>query len=223
MHILQDSGDALQAHAGIDARTWQWGHHPLLVAIELHEDEIPDLDVAVTIGLGRTGRTTRHVGPVVVEDFGTWTAGAGIGHLPEVVTLVGHATGLVADAHAALGWHADLAGPYVVGLVVFVVDGSPQAFDRNAVDSGQQFPGKMDGFAFEIIPERKVAEHLEKRMMARGVADVFQIVVLATCPYAALSRRGPPVTPYLLAEKYLLELHHARVGEQKRRIIARHE
>ena len=56
--------------------------------------------------------------------------------------------------------------------------------------------------------------------MPRGVADVFQIVVLAARAHAALRARRAHIGTLVLAEKHVLELHHARVGEQQRRIVA---
>ena len=43
IHPLQHRGDPLQAHAGIDPRLRQRSARPIGVLIELHEDEIPDL------------------------------------------------------------------------------------------------------------------------------------------------------------------------------------
>ena len=49
VHVLQHRGQALQAHAGVDALLGQRRHVALRVAAELHEHEIPDLDVAVAV------------------------------------------------------------------------------------------------------------------------------------------------------------------------------
>jgi hypothetical protein len=43
----------------------------------------------------------------------------------------------------------------------------------------------------EIIAEGKIAQHLEKGMVPGGVADVFQVVVLAPGPDAFLGGGGP--------------------------------
>ena len=37
--------------------------------LELHEDEVPDLDETVAIGIGRAGRSARDMRPVIEEDF----------------------------------------------------------------------------------------------------------------------------------------------------------
>ena len=49
VHALHDSRDALEAHAGVDRRFRQRRHRAVGRAVELHENEIPDLDVAVAV------------------------------------------------------------------------------------------------------------------------------------------------------------------------------
>ena len=49
VHALHDSRYTLQPHAGIDRGLRQWIEGALGIALELHEDEVPDLDVAITI------------------------------------------------------------------------------------------------------------------------------------------------------------------------------
>lgn len=41
----------------------------------------------------------------------------------------------------------------------------------------------MDRVAFEVIAEGEVAHHFKEGVVAGGVADVFQVVVLAACAY----------------------------------------
>ena len=84
---LHDRRQALQAHAGVHRRLGQGRQLAAGVAVELHEDQVPDLDVAVAVGVRRTGRTARDLGAMVVEDLGTGAAGAGVAHGPEVVLL----------------------------------------------------------------------------------------------------------------------------------------
>ncbi len=136
MHVLQHRSDPLQAHAGIDARLRQRMQRAVLVLVELHEHQIPDFDVAITVLLGASGRAAPDFRTVVVEDLRAWTARAGLGHLPKIVRRVAR-TLVVADAHDALGRHADLVLPDRVRLVVFLIDGNPQLFLRQPVDDGQ--------------------------------------------------------------------------------------
>ena len=59
--------------------------------------------------------------------------------------------------------------------------------------------------------------------MAGGVADVLKIVVLAACADAALRRCRAIVGAHFIAEKQILELHHAGIGEQQGGIIGGHQ
>jgi hypothetical protein len=59
--------------------------------------------------------------------------------------------------------------------------------------------------------------------VACGVADVLQVVVLAPGAHAFLRRRGAAVAALVEAEEHILELVHARVGEQQGRIVVRHQ
>jgi hypothetical protein len=85
LHALHHGGDALQPHAGIDAGFGQGDVRAVWLAIELHEDEVPDFDEAVAVFVRAAGRAAGDVVAVVVENLGTRAAGAGITHLPEIV------------------------------------------------------------------------------------------------------------------------------------------
>ena len=223
VHVLQHRREALEAHAGVDAGLGQRRQRALLVAVELHEHQVPDLDVAVAVGLRRSRRAARDLGAVVVEDLRARAAGAGVGHLPEVVGDVLGLAGLVADAHAALGRDADLLGPEVVGLVVVDVDRGPELVLGQLVDLGQQLPGEADRVALEVVAETEVAEHLEERVVPGRVADVLEVVVLAAGAQRLLRGGRTRVRALLAAGEHVLELHHAAVDEQQRRVVGRHQ
>src|ERR1700678_2551119 len=57
--------------------------------------------------------------------------------------------------------------------------------------------------------------------MAAGVADVFQIVVLAARADAFLCSGGAGITALFGAEENILELVHAGVGEQQCGVVGR--
>src|SRR6185369_15139719 len=82
-----------------------------LAAIELHEDQVPDLhdrvagSIHIRGGIFRIVRTVAHV----VVNLAAWTTGAGLAHLPEVVFL--------AEAQDPFARRADL-GPET--LCIFV-------------------------------------------------------------------------------------------------------
>ena len=122
-------------------------------------------------------------------DLAVRAAGAGLGHLPEVV--------LAPEEQHVVREHARLLAPDVGRLVVARDDallvlearsptggrlGRPQTL-------GQQFPGPGDGFLLVVVAERPVAEHLEEGVVRVVAADVVQVVVLAGHAHALLRSR----------------------------------
>src|SRR3546814_11090864 len=81
-------------------------------------------------------------------------------------------------------------------------------------------PRPGNGVLLEVVAERPVAEHLEKGVVARGVADLVEVVVLAAGTQAALDVGRAHVAALLRAKEHVLELDHARVGEQQGRVVA---
>ena len=76
-----------------------------------------------------------------------------------------------------------------------------------------------DGVFLEIIAEGKISEHFEKRVMAVGEADIFQVVVLAAGAHAFLAGGGAVVVALFEAEEDVLELVHSGIGEKQRGIV----
>ena len=84
------------------SKVWATGAvSALSVAVELHEDQVPDLDVARLVLTKRLvdARSLRGLDAHVVEDFRTRPARAGVAHLPKIIfrpalvnSLSGHAT-----------------------------------------------------------------------------------------------------------------------------------
>ena len=211
----------LQPHAGIHRGFGQRVQHAIRAPVELHEHQIPDFDVAVAVFVRRPRRAAGDPRTVVVEDFRAGTAGAGIAHRPEVIALVAFAARLVADAGDTLPGNPDFLGPDLISLVVGLIDRHPQPVRRQLQDPGQKLPAEMDGLALEVVAEAEIAQHLEEGVMTGGVADVFQIVVLAAGPHAALGGGRARVGPSVAAGEHIFELHHAGVSEQQGVIVER--
>ena len=98
---------------------------------------------------------------------------------------------------------------------------------RESPNLGHQFPGPVDRFLLEIIPERPVAEHFEKSVVICVQPHVFEIVMLASGTDAFLGIRRAGIAPgndacpfthvrLLLAEKNRHELVHACVRKYSR-------
>ena len=104
-----------------------------------------------------------------------------------------------------------------------MMHGRPQAVGVEAEVVGHELPRVRDRVALEIVPEREVAEHFKKRVVAGRPSNLFEIIVFATDTQALLrshhARRG--CLP--IAEEDVFELHHPRVGEQQRGVLLRHE
>ena len=86
-----------------------------------------------------------------------------------------------------------------------------------------QPPGEVDRPFLEIVAEREIAEHLEEGEVARGVADIVEVVMLAAGADAFLRGGGGHIGPGLEAGEDVLERHHAGIDEHQGRIVLRHE
>ncbi len=156
---------------------------------------------------GRARRSAPDVIAAIDEDLRARAARAGVAHRPEIVR------GRDAD-DAVVGEARDLL-PEPGRLVVGVVDGDEQLVLLQPELLRDQGPGQLDRALLEIVAEREIAEHLEEGEMARGVADIVEVVVLAAGAHAFLRRGGALIGPLLDAGEDVLELHHAGIGEHQ--------
>src|SRR5262245_20971028 len=131
----------------------------LRVSVELHEDQIPDLDVAAAFAREGTVRMTQLAGfkSKVVMDLRARSARSRLAHLPEVVFFV--------EPDDAISSDARTSGPKFGGRVVFSENGHPQFVDRQFEFFCQQRPRIIDRFLLKVGAERKVPEHLEECLM----------------------------------------------------------
>ena len=184
----------------------------ILELLVLHEDEVPDLDKAVAIFLGRSGRAAPDVITMVVKDLGAGTARAGWAHHPEIIAR--------RDADDAVFGHADLF-PDLGGLVISMVDRHVETVLVDLQFLGDQLPSKGDRLGLEIVAKAEIPQHLKERVVARGIAHIVEVIVFAARPHAFLGGRCALVIPRLDTGEQVLELHHTRICEHQRRIVAR--
>ena len=212
---LQDRGDAFEPHAGIDRGARQ--RDPLTRAhlVELREDEVPDFDEAVAFRVGTPWGTPGNGRAVIVEDLRARAARPDVAHHPEIVRG-GDADDLRLRKPSNLR-------PQSRRLVVFGIDRHQQSIPCEPELAGDQVPGQLDRPVLEVVAKREIPQHLEEGVMPGGIADVFQIVVLAAGAHAFLRRGGALIGPLLQPGEDVLELNHSGVGEQQCRIVARHE
>ncbi len=209
---LQQRRHALHAHAGVDVLLRQLtGDVEVVLGADgaellLHEDEVPELHVAVLVDLGTALAAV--VGAAVVVELRARAAGSGDAHVPVVV--------LEPAPHDALERQADLAVPDVDRLVVIEVDGGPDAVaveTETAVGERVrgQLPGELDRAGLEVVAEAEVAVHLEERAVPGRLADLVDV----QRPDALLHARGPRPGRLLLPHEVGHELHHPGHDEQQ--------
>ena len=118
---------------------------------------------------------------LVVEDFRAIAARARAAHRPEIA--------LMAD-DAVVGQAGDLL-PQAARVVVGRIDRDQQpVLGQRQTSCETKVPGIFDRLFLEIIAEGEIAQHLEEGVVARGVADIVEIVVLAAGAHAFLHGGG---------------------------------
>src|SRR5664279_2126046 len=218
VNALKQRGDAFHAHAGVDVLRGQFAEHREVglagacccSALVLHEDEVPELHVAVLVNLRTTGCSV--VGPTVVIQLTARPARSRDAHRPEVVV---HAA-----AHDPFERQADRLVPDVDGLVIVVVDGGPDPVPVEAEAAvvealRRQVPGQPDSAVLEVVAEAEVAVHLEERAVPSGLAHLLDVRRADALLHAGRTRprRG------LLADEVGHELHHAGDDEEQVRVV----
>ena len=186
-----------------------------LVAVEFHEHQVPDFHVAVAVLIGAAGRAAGHLLAVIIKYLTARPAGSGITHGPEVVFLATAAEAVFIDSY--------LFQPDGLGIGIIPVHAHPQSLFGDGQFYSKELPGILYGLLLEVITEAEIAQHLEESVVAGGVSHVIQVVMLAPGAHTALGGYRARAGALLMAEKHVLELHHAGVGEQQRRIIGRHQ
>ena len=215
--VLAHDGQTLKAHAGVDVLLLELGVVVVAVVIELGEDDVPDLHIAVALAAdGAAGLAAAVLFAAVVVNFRAGAARTGA-VLPEVV--------LLAELEDAVLGDTDLLVPDAERLVVGgrgLVAGENRGIQAVRVEADplgarQEFPRPVDGLGLEIVAEREVAEHFKVRAVARGVADVFNVAGAD----ALLAGGHAVARRLLLAGEERLHRRHAGVDEQQRRIVLR--
>ena len=222
--MLHDGCHAFQTHARIHAGFGQGVHIALFIAVVLHKYAVPNLNKTVAVFFGTAWNAAPNVFAVVVKDFRARTARTRIAHLPEVIGGITCAF-VVADADDFVFRQPDLVAPNGVGFFVFGIDGGKQFFfgQVQPLRGSEKFPCKFDGVLFEVVAKGKIAHHFKKGVVAGGVADVFQIVVLAACADAFLCGGGAAVGALVKTEKNVFKLVHACVGKQQGGVVVGNE
>ena len=217
---LKHRRDPLQSHAGVHMFGRQFGQLSVLAAVVLDEDQIPQLDEAGAIAVHPAAvallpLSVAGPGAAIDVDLAAGAAGSGLSHFPEII--------LLAEAQDALGRKPAYLAPELLGILVRLKYRRPKLLLGQAPLAREQLPRPGDRLFLVVIAEGPVAQHLEEGVMVSVAPDRFEVVVLAADAQALLRARRARVGAPLHAEKDVLELDHARVGEEQRRVLLRHQ
>ena len=80
-----------------------------------------------------------------------------------------------AHADDAIGRHIFLQMPNISGFVVLLINRYIELVFRDFQHLSKKLPGPGNRFFFEIIAERKVAQHFKESAVPTGFADIINI------------------------------------------------
>ncbi len=203
---LHDGGKPFQTEASVDIFTGQGGQVAFFVLIELGEDEIVELQETAAIATGRAAPRVRaaRFGPHIVKNLRIRAARSrGSGGPPKVV--------LFPQSGDLSGWETDMVKPKIISFLVFSIYGNVYLFLRQLQDVDDELPSPLDRLAFEVVPEGEVPEHLKERVVARGAADLFDIVGSD----ALLASRDTRVSRFHLSPEDRFERNHPGNREEQ--------
>ncbi len=204
---LHEEDEALEAHAGIDARLVQRGADAVCRRVVLHEHVVPQLEVARAIAAGRAVRlTTAPLRTAIDVDLGVGAVRADRAGRPPVVVQL----------RDALLRHADLVAPDAERLLILRMHRRVELLGGEVHPLGQELPRPREGFALEIIANREVAEHEEEGAVGL-VADLVDIDGAEALLDGAHALRWRGLQP----EEVRDHLLHAGGGEEDGLVLGR--
>ena len=185
----------------------------VLVQRVLHEHEVPELEVALAVAAGPlvVGAEVR---AAVHVELRARPAGPGRAGLPEVLRAWQPHDALLRDADRPPELDRLLVRAQAE-LGIALEHGDPDQLGVELEHLRRQLPRELDRALLEVVAEREVAEHLEEREVARGVADLVDVGRAE----ALLAGGEPRVRRLLLAQEVRLEGLHARGREQDGRVV----
>ena len=215
LHALEDRRHALHPEAGVDVLHGQLGQRAVLMQVELHEHQVPELDEALRVVAGTVVLAAEGEAAIEVE-LRARPAGTGRAGLPEVVVTAQLDDALVRDADRAPALDRLLVRSEPE-LVVAAEDADPDVLRREREALSGQLPRVLGGAPLEVVADREVAEHLEEGEVALGRADDLDV----DRAKALLAAGEPARGRLLLAAEVGLERLHAGGREQHGGIVNR--
>ena len=205
---MQDPGHALQTHAGVDVLAGQGCQNAVGIPVGLHKHQVVKLYEALVI-LQIDDLVTLLRLQVVVQ-FGAGTARTCGASTPKVVGCT--------HGHNPVGFYPHRLCPDGGGFLILTEHTHHQAPRVQAKHLCAEFPSPANGLLLKVVPKRKVAQHLEERVMPCRATHILNVIGAN----ALLGTGGPMGRPRFLPEKHRLEGKHPRNGEQDGGVV-RHQ
>ena len=213
---LQNGRGALEAHACVDVLLRQRRQRPVRVELELHEDEVPELDEALAavaarlaVGLAAAQRDT-----AVVIQLGIRSARPRAADGPEVLRCRQRHDPLRRQPDLLPELDRHLVGPELQ-LRVAREDARPDVVPVELHVLAHELRRVFDRAVFEVLAEREIAEHLEERQVMTVCADLVDVWRAEALLHGRRERRRRRLPP---EEERHLGLH-ARGSQQCRAVV----
>mmetsp|Transcript_31648 Transcript_31648/g.89902 ORF Transcript_31648/g.89902 Transcript_31648/m.89902 type:complete len:412 (+) Transcript_31648:2519-3754(+) len=195
----------------------------ILLAVELNEDDVPDLQHVGVVHVDQARGVA--AADAVVVNLRARAAWALVTHLPEVVLAVKRQNAGLREVLEPDGLGFEVRLKALLGIAAKVC--SIQAGWLHLEHVGEELPGPADGFLFEVVAKAPVAKHLEEGVVVHVLANVIQVVVLAAGTDALLGvggalQLGEVRCGVRSPQEDGLELVHAGIGEQQRGVVVGH-
>ena len=164
----------------------------LLLALELHEDEVPDLQPAVALA-GRPwhGRPAASSAQGMSSPWWKWISEQGRRARCRPWPRSCPCRRACGCARGARPASQSSASSSQGDALLAVEDGGREPVLGDGQRLRHELPGVGDRLGLEVVAEGEVAEHLEERVVARGEAHVLEVVVLAARAHALLRATWP--------------------------------
>ena len=223
--LLDEHRAPLEPHPRVDVLLRERRHGAVGGEVELHEDEVPELDVAVTALAVRPAvrLATAVLGAPVVVELRAGAARAGLaGGAPEVLGARERHDALARKALPQPGGDGDLVLADAERRVTRE-HARPEPVGVELQMLGDELPRQVDGAVLEVVAEREVPEHLEHRRVSRGEPDLVEVGVLPARAQALLDGREPRRGRLLRTGEVRLQRLHPGGDEQRGRILRRRD
>ena len=211
VHILENTGQTLQTHTGINILLLQLRVIAVAVVIELAKHIVPKLYIPVALAAGAAIRRAAAILFATVKiNLRAGAAGAGA-VLPIVVFLT--------QTHNVAGINAVLLCPNLESLVVVLINGHIQLVLRHFQHLGAELPSPSGGLFLKIIAKGEVAQHFKEGAVTVRFTHLLNI----RGANALLASRHPGSGGCDLAGKVLFHGSHTGVDQQQAVIPLGHQ